>query len=296
MTAKTRPPILLDVQRQIAAAIMRPLTAGNKMQRRYADGRRTAHVAAEFIKPSHRLSAFERLEIYNRQYWFRILDCFYDDYPGLRAILGDKSFSILAREYLIRYPSTSYTLRDLGQDLIDFIRANPMLTKPHFREAIDMARLEWAHIEAFDSASKTPITADDLLGCDPAAIHLRLQPYITLLHLDYPVDDFLIQLKEEGGFRAEASNSIAGRRRTQPFSPRRLRRQRVIIAVHRHQNSVYYKRLTAEQHRLLHALECGASLESACRSIKKASQVQNWFRDWSALGWFWIERAGRCRS
>ena len=27
------------------------------------------------------------LEIYNRQYWFRVLDCLYDDYPGLRAIL-----------------------------------------------------------------------------------------------------------------------------------------------------------------------------------------------------------------
>ena len=31
--------------------------------------------ASEFIKPNDRLSSFERLEIYNRQYWFRLLDC-----------------------------------------------------------------------------------------------------------------------------------------------------------------------------------------------------------------------------
>ena len=44
--------------------------------------------AAEFIKPNDRLSSFERLEIYNRQYWFRLLDCLYEDYPGLLSVLG----------------------------------------------------------------------------------------------------------------------------------------------------------------------------------------------------------------
>ena len=47
------------------------------------DGRNLRAEAAEFIKPNSRLSSFERLEIYNRQYWFRLLDCLYDDYPGL---------------------------------------------------------------------------------------------------------------------------------------------------------------------------------------------------------------------
>ena len=44
-----------------------------------------AEVAAEFIKPNDRLTSFERLEIYNRMYWFRLIDCVRDDCPGLRA-------------------------------------------------------------------------------------------------------------------------------------------------------------------------------------------------------------------
>ena len=70
----------------MAGALFRPLTPKWGMQKRCTDGSRMEELAAAFIKPNDRLSSFERLEIYNRQYWFRVLDCLYDDYPGLRAI------------------------------------------------------------------------------------------------------------------------------------------------------------------------------------------------------------------
>ena len=57
-------------------------------------------VADSFIKPNDRLTSFERLEIYNRVYWFRVLDCLYDDYPGLRAVLGERKFMV--RRLVIR--------------------------------------------------------------------------------------------------------------------------------------------------------------------------------------------------
>ena len=93
----------------MASAIFRPLTAHDRMQPRWTDGSKTSALADEFIKPNDRLSAFERLEIYNRVYWFRILDCIYDDYPGLRAILGERKFMRLVTAYLARYPSSSFT-------------------------------------------------------------------------------------------------------------------------------------------------------------------------------------------
>jgi hypothetical protein len=55
----------------MAAAIFRPLNARDRMQARWSDGRATSAVAADFIKPNDRLTSFERLEIYNRVYWFR---------------------------------------------------------------------------------------------------------------------------------------------------------------------------------------------------------------------------------
>ena len=74
-------------------------------------------VAAGFIKPNDRLTSLERLEIYNRQYWFRMKDCFYDDYPGLRAVLGDRRFERLACAYLARHPSESFTPAQPGPAL-----------------------------------------------------------------------------------------------------------------------------------------------------------------------------------
>ena len=54
------------------------------------DGRSpTADVAAQFIKPNDRLTSFERLQIYNQQYWWRLLGSFRGGLPrparGARA-------------------------------------------------------------------------------------------------------------------------------------------------------------------------------------------------------------------
>ncbi len=76
----------------MTSALFRPLTSQWGMQKRWSDGAPMKAVASEFIKPNDRLSSFERLEIYNRQYWFRVLDCLYDDYPGLRAVVGERRF------------------------------------------------------------------------------------------------------------------------------------------------------------------------------------------------------------
>ena len=85
----------------MANAIFRPLTPAWRMQTRLPDETNMGAVACEFIKPNDRLSSFERLEIYNRQYWFRLLDCLYEDYPGLLAVLGEKRFLKCVQAYLV---------------------------------------------------------------------------------------------------------------------------------------------------------------------------------------------------
>ena len=112
------------------------------MQSQLGDGRNLQAEAAEFIKPNDRLSSFERLEIYNRQYWFRLLDCLYDDYPGLRAVLGEQKFLKLAAAHLARDPSDSFALRDLGTRLEKFLREAPQWSAPRDALALDMTRFE----------------------------------------------------------------------------------------------------------------------------------------------------------
>src|SRR5277367_3436673 len=254
-----------ELQKLMATAVMRPLGRGDKMQVKWIDGQRTEIIVKKFIKPNDRLTSFERLEIYNRQYWFRVRNCFYEDYLGLRAILGDKKFERLADAYLAQYPSQSFTLRNLGARLVKFIEAEPKLTAPHKQLALDMARLEWAHTEAFDNEAKPPLKIDDLVGLNPAKIRLQLQPHLTLLKLANEVDDFLIELKKNSGLRSEASNAMEqNQRRKKTRVMHRLKPRLNFLAVHRYQEGIYYKQLGRGQFLLLSALRDGASLEQAC--------------------------------
>jgi hypothetical protein len=266
---------LREMQRVMAAALFRPLTPRWGMQKRWTDGSRMHDMAAEFIKPNDRLSSFERLEIYNRQFWFRVLHRLWDNYPGLRAIVGARRFMKLVTAYLARYPSDSYTLRDLGNRLEHFLREEPNWAAPREKLALDMARFEWAQVVAFDGPSDPPVTADDILDTSPAKLRLGLQPYLSLLELDYAVDDFLIAVKkrESDGLRGEASNAVqsapkAAKRR----KPIRLPKpEKVYLAVHRHDNMLYYKRLDPEAFAILTALGRGATVEDAYAEVVTAS-------------------------
>jgi hypothetical protein len=282
----------LELQRLMAGTVMQSLTADGDMRPRWRDGRAMKKVASSFIKPNDRLTSFERLEIYNRQYWYRIKDCFFDDYPGLRAILGEEKFERMALAYLKECPSKSFTLRNLGGRLVKFLEANPRWTRPLQKPALDMARLEWAHIEAFDNEAKPRLEVDSLLGADPEKVRLALQPHLTLLQLGYELDDFLIKLKHGDGLRSEASNAMA-QRRTKHQRPlkRHLRPKTIFVAVHRHEDSVYYKRLQPGQFRLLSAFESRATVAEAFEMLAEFSgsdvvQIKNWFETWAALGWF----------
>jgi hypothetical protein len=299
---KHAPPRLRDtgdlraLQRLMAAAIYRPLTRNDRMQRHWIDGRPMARVAAEFMKPNDRLSAFERLEIYNRVYWFRLLDSIYDDCPGLHALLGPRRFWRLVQAYLAKNPSRSFTLRNLGSRLVRFIGTEPHLTAPHTPAALDLARFEWAQTVAFDSAARPPLPIAALRTANPLRLRLALQPYVSLLALHHAVDDYVLAVKQrDRALRAAASNVVGRQTETAPApGPPRLRPERVFLAVHRLDNQIYYKRLSRPEYRLLRALAAGRTLADACAAAfrgthlppaEQAAQIKSWFTLWRRFGW-----------
>lgn len=277
---------------------MRPLTPRWTMQKKWKDRRNTADVVGQFIKPNDRLTAFERLEIYNKQYWFRIVDSLYEDFPGVRAVLGDSVFSKMARRYLEKYPSENWTMRDLGNRLEQFLREEPQWARPHEALAVDMARFEWAQVEAFDNEARPVLTEDDILGRDPAGLRLELQPYVRLAEFGFPVDDFLLATKAKSttALRGEASNAVETGRRSGIRRRARLPKPRKTwLAVHRVDNDLYYKKLELEAYKIVAGLRDGATLGAACEAALLGRpdpangwpvRIQGWFRNWMSLGWF----------
>jgi len=282
---------LAAIQRFAAGAIMRSLDDQWQARRDWADGRSTEEVVGEFIKPNSRLTAFERIEIYNRQYWFRLFDSIHEDFPGLRNVIGENRFRRLALAYMAACPSRSFTLRNLGDRLPQFIRENVALTRPHFAIARDMADFEWAQIVAFDGPSKPPINPVHLAQRDPATLLLDLQPHLTLLDLAYPVDEFFTAVKRrDASLRGQASNAVDQHRTRQGRRVTLPKRRRVFLAVHRHGNEVYLKRLTRPAFATLAALRDGQALLDACAvgmaaGRTTADDFKRWFQLWAELGW-----------
>jgi len=282
---------LRSFQRMMATAVTRPMTAQDGLQSRWIDGRPMARVAAEFVKPNDRLSSFERLELYNQMYWFRLFSAIQDDCPGLRAALGDGKFMRLARAYLAKCPSRSFTLRDLCSRLVEFIRKNPRLTAPRTALAVEIARFEWAQTVAFDGEARPVVDAQGFARTPPDRLRLGIQPYLTLLDLRHPIDTYVISVKRREVMRSEASNTpdasaLPGRAARRPSLPRP---SRTCVAVHRHNNRLFYKRLSPAAYRILAELARGQTLTRAVAAAGpgvRPAQVRAWFTTWMALGWF----------
>jgi hypothetical protein len=287
-----------QTQRMMFDAVTRRLE-DNGMQSTWMDGSDMQRYAGLFIKPNDRLSSFQRLEIYNQQYWWRLLESFGEDFRGLCAVIGQKKFDALAVAYLERCGSTSWTLRDLGQHLDAFLALHPELTAPHTALARDMARLEWARARAFDEPADPPPDTQKMAATPPERLKLRLQPYLVLLEMRHETDKLFLRFRNRNRSAAEstASNAVnaAPRRRREVRIAARPAGKPVHLVVHRLQNTVYYKRITPEAFRLLTLLREGHTLDAACGEAfagcpftpeQAAALIREWFADWMELGWF----------
>jgi hypothetical protein len=285
---------LLELQRRMAEDVRRPLMADFEMQETTDDGASVGAIAASYISPSDRLSSFERLEIYNRQYWFRLISAVSEDFPTLSALLGQHRFDSLILTYLNENPSTSWTLRDLGAKLPSFLEAHPEFTGRRQRLAVDVARLEWAYVDAFDRKHRTPLATEEAQRIGPES-KLSLQPHLQLLELSYPVDSLVLAVKKHTP-ETEIVSNAANRRvaQTLPTLPA-MRQERVWLAVHRFEDSVYYRRIDRETFLLLSALRSGASVSEAVtlafektklNTEEQANVLRESFAHASELGWF----------
>jgi hypothetical protein len=216
-----------------------------------------------------------------------------EDFPGLRAIIGERRFEKLAVAYLLDCPSRSFTLRNLGSRLEEWLRAHAEHIARSEQIALDMVRLEWAEIEAFDEAAKPALTKAEVVGLGPDS-KFELQPHVRLLDLNYPVDNLLLRVRSELQEADIVSNAVTERVRSSARRARLPKPERIFLAVHRADNSVYFKRIDKEAYAILRALRDGETLSDAVEAVdwsnrppeEASAEVQQWFAYWSAQGWF----------
>jgi hypothetical protein len=146
--------------------------------------------AREHVSGNARVSPVEQLEIYREQYWLRHTGSLVEDFPGVGGLLGQADWDRLVQEYLVAYPPTTVSLRELGENLPEFASKSAWL--PGRELVVDMARLEWTHVEVFDAPEAAPLDPEKLRAIPEdawEAVRLVPNPALRLLRVGYPVLD-----------------------------------------------------------------------------------------------------------
>ena len=241
-----------------------------------------AQRAARLISTSGQLSPVERLEIYREQFWLRHTASLGEDFPGVSGILGQRAWQRLTEDYLDAHPPTTFTLRDLGLQLPEYI-AGRLELEPELRVLCqDMARLERAYIEIFDAADALPITPEALAAVPEHAweqAQLVIHPAVRLLALNYPVAELRKPL-------IEATDGA-------PSRPAREPHCLLLFRDAQRDLQMFHERISAGAHALLGALMHPRSLLAACERAQAevpgeaaiiAESIGPWFQSWAARG------------
>lgn len=150
--------------------------------------------AEALVRGDRGLDAAARLGVYGHAYFARVHEALGKDYPALAAELGADAFHDLVKVYLLAHPSRSASLRDVGGALAAYLERGVLADTfrrrcPH---AADLARFEWALVEAFDAADAPGLARDALARIEPerwAGMRLALAPSLRLLSLAHPVHE-----------------------------------------------------------------------------------------------------------
>jgi hypothetical protein len=281
-------PNLDAIQRWMQTVIMNPhgVHAGVESD----DARRAIDVGADAVEGvvtrSRSLTALERLDIYHRAYFARLVECLRDEFPVMLHALGEDAFGAFALDYLQRYPSQSYTLNHLGTRFPQYLAETRPVEDgdafgwPDF--LIALATLELTFGEVFDGPG---VEGQPLLGVEQLQVldaetwlasKLIPVPCLRLLTLRFPVNKY---------YRA-------ARKKKEPAVPRP---RPTYLAVTRRKFIVRHYEFPRLQHVLLSAFVSGQTVGDALQTTAAAAGpwlsrlpglLHNWFRNMTAEGFF----------
>jgi hypothetical protein len=267
-------PGLARLQHWMQEVVVHPGTVEEAIESDGAANEIPSERLSEVILPSHSMTSAERVGVYHGMYLMRMEEALETDYPVIRYHLGDHQFAHLVREYVQRYPSTSYTLNRLGDHLPQFF-----LDQPDWPEAAflhDLARLELAMTEVFDEEESPALGAAELEAVPADAWEeARLRPIFAfrLLAFRHAVIPNLVAYHED---------------RPSPIP----RRRATWVALYRRDYSVLRLELSRAEFDLLEAIVDGAPLgealatAAASKSQRQQAKVFRWFRTWISEGLF----------
>jgi hypothetical protein len=161
------------------------------------------------IKPSQQETRETLFSVYVNAYRIRLDEFLNEDYPALRALLGEASFEALVAAYISANPPRHRNARWYSTALPEFLRE----CEPWGNDAraISLACFERALTDAYDAAEAEALSIDSLAAFPSErwpSLSFALHPSLILLELDAgAVETYEALTSEEPG---DVSASRAG--------------------------------------------------------------------------------------
>ncbi len=222
---------------ELQAALQAAILAGD------AEGAAILECLAEPLRDSRA----EALSIYVNAYRIRLREFLAEDYPVVKALLGEARFSELTEDYIAAHPPQSRNARWFSSRLPQFMRESEAWGG-YLRE-ISVATLERALTDAYDAAEATPLTLETLAAFDP-------QDWPRLAFAFHPS---LALFKAEAGTRAAFAAVTAGEE-----APPAEEGELEPIAVWRAGWETFYRGLAADEYLALNEARAGRAFGDIC--------------------------------
>lgn len=261
-------PPLAETQREFFGALLKPLRGSSRISTDLPASEEPHDpaflaTADRQLRHSPTLLPAECLELYHRQYWFRILDSLEEDFPGLIRLIGKQTFWQIAENYLLENPSRSFTLRHLGNRLPEFSTkhiADPALR----RRAVAVAEIECALMAVFEAPDAAPVSPERIAGGTPVTLH----PAVMLLTQQANASDWLHD--ETCAWQDDEFHCAVWRTPTH-----RIRHTSIPTGQFHMLNRIRRNPITLQQW-----------LATAENHIPDPETLTAWFTQWHQLGWF----------
>lgn len=286
------PDSLVKLQSWFGKVISQPIDEASRINPNAPSGKPIEEEAKAFIKPSKTLSPKERIEIYNQQYWWRLLNIMHENFPLVTRLFGYYDFNqTVAIPYLEKHPPEHWSLAILGETL-------PLWIEECYHEedkalVLDSSRLDWAFNMSFSAKELKPIdiikATTEEEGSRLLTEKVMLQPHLFLLETKYDLIPFRAALlKEDGDHFVEHDFP-------------KLKKQKKHLVVYRSPSMhVEWKEISSEESVVLGKFRQGSSIEEVCGWLETQEgsllaeaekNLLHWFHEWTALNWIGLVKS-----
>lgn len=276
------PEALKKTQQWFGSIISRPIDVNSCMNPTSPTGIPMAEEAWQYIVPSPTLQPAQRIELYNQQYWWRLLSTMHEIFPTVTRLFGYHDFNqTISIPYLCKYPPRHWSLHYVGDKLLDWIQEDYHADDKEL--VYNAARVDWAYTDSFI----TPFYDLNLPNPDDFSSvldkTLYLQPHATIFELPY--DMFL--------FRTEFLEHDPDYWVENDFPPLPLlpdNKNEYFVIYRNRGNDVAVEKISHSEYRLLQHFQSGSSIEAICQwlehqdeslTTEAGEKLHLWFQQWT---------------